>query len=178
MTSSQYDPRPGFDDTIGGDAREDVIASTQGVLDFSNSQTQSYLSPELMFIPDMVDQVFEFNEKVIGLSDVDFNCLTEKQHAWIRNFVIEELNELHEAYLKQDMVGMVDAVGDLIYGAMGTFKKMGLSQEHVRQCFTAIHNANMAKRRGDKGRGSDEDAVKPDGWVAPEVTISEILFLE
>lgn len=29
MTSSQSDPRPGMDDTIGGDAREDTLARAQ-----------------------------------------------------------------------------------------------------------------------------------------------------
>lgn len=127
---------------------------------------------------DIIDWIFDFNEQVIGLGDVEFNPLTLKQFMWITKFVQEELTEFHDAYNKQDIVGMVDAVGDLIYGAMGTFKKMGLSREHVRQCFAAIHTANMTKKRGDKGRGSDEDAVKPADFVAPEEAIADILFLE
>lgn len=128
--------------------------------------------------PDIIDQIFDFNEQVIGTGDVDFNCLTEKQFNWTKTFVQEELAEFEEAFNNQDMVGMVDAIGDLIYGAMGTFKKMGLNRAHVRECFTAIHNANMTKKRGDKGRGSDEDAVKPADFIAPEQAIADILFLE
>jgi predicted HAD superfamily Cof-like phosphohydrolase len=74
---------------------------------------------------------------------------------------------------------MVDAVLDLIYGAMGTMKKMGLSREHVRLCLTAIHEANMTKKRGTvASRGSDEDAAKPVDFVPPEQKIADILFLE
>ena len=128
--------------------------------------------------PDIIDQIFDFNEQVIGTGDVELNPLTLKQFEWTTKFVQEELTEFHDAYNKQDIVGMVDAIGDLIYGAMGTFKKMGLSREHVRLCFAAIHAANMTKKRGDKGRGSDEDAVKPADFVPPEQVIADILFLE
>jgi predicted HAD superfamily Cof-like phosphohydrolase len=127
---------------------------------------------------DIIDLIFDFNEQVIGTGDVELNALTEKQHKWTQTFVTEELAELQEAFDEQDIVKMVDAVGDLIYGAMGTFKKMGLSRDHVRAVFQAIHNANMTKKRGDKGRGSDEDAVKPVDFVPPEEAIAEILFLE
>lgn len=127
---------------------------------------------------DIVDLIYDFNEQVIGTGDVDLNPLTEKQHAWTQTFCKEELTELQEAFEAQDIVKMVDAVGDLIYGAMGTFKKMGLSRAQVHAAFVAIHNANMTKKKGDKGRGSDEDAVKPVDFVPPEEIISEILFLE
>lgn len=128
--------------------------------------------------PDIIDLIFDFNEQVIGTGDVDLNPLTVKQFEWTTKFVQEELTEFHDAFTAQDMVAMVDAIGDLIYGAMGTFKKMGLSREQVRLCFAAIHTANMTKKRGNKGRGSDEDAIKPEGFVPPEEVISEILFLE
>lgn len=124
----------------------------------------------------LIDQIFTFNEQVIGLGDVEKNSLTEKQHEWLQIFCAEELNELRDAFEAQDIVKMVDAVGDLIYGAMGTFKKMGLTREEVSACFSAIHEANMTKKRGDKGRGSDEDATKPDDFVSPEYAIGLILF--
>jgi predicted HAD superfamily Cof-like phosphohydrolase len=128
--------------------------------------------------PDIIDQIFDFNEQVIGTQDTEFNALTQKQHDWTVKFCQEELAEFSQAFEKQDIVEMVDAIGDLIYGAMGTFKKMGLNRQHVRECFAAIHNANMTKKRGDKGRGSDEDAVKPVDFVPPEKAIADILFLE
>lgn len=151
-----------MDDTIGGDARAD---SRQMSLDLPAGQ-----------VSDMVDQVFTFNEQVIGIRDVQLNPLSQLQHDWLIKFGQEELQEFTDEFRVQNVVGMVDAVIDLIYGAMGTFKKMGLTREQVRQCFTAVHTANMAKKRGNKGRGSDEDAIKPEGWVAPEDVISDILL--
>ena len=137
----------------------------------------SEIRGKLCYIPDIIDQIFDFNEQVIGLGDVQINPLTPKQHDWTQTFCAEELVELKEAFDKQDVVSMVDAVGDLIYGAMGTFKKMGLTRHQVRLVFSAIHDANMTKKRGDKGRGSDEDAVKPADFVPPEEVIGQILLL-
>lgn len=125
---------------------------------------------------DIIDQIFDFNEQVIGSPNVEINSLTEKQHSWTQVFCAEELTELRDAFEAQDVVKMVDAVGDLVYGAMGTFKKMGLTRLQVRAVFRAVHLANMTKKRGDKGRGSDEDAVKPTDFVPPEDVIGKVLF--
>jgi predicted HAD superfamily Cof-like phosphohydrolase len=127
----------------------------------------------------IINSVFTFNEQVINLSpdgDIPINPLEDKQVKWLRTFVEEELDEFEQAYAKQDVVGMVDAVCDLVYGAMGTLKKMGLTRAQVGACFAAVHTANMTKKRGDKGRGSDEDATKPEGFVPPEECIGVILF--
>lgn len=126
---------------------------------------------------DIIDQIFDFNEQVIGTPvDLPIVLITEKQHDWTQVFCAEELTEMREAFEKQNLIGVVDAVGDLIYGAMGTFKKMGLTRSQVRAVFAAIHAANMAKKKGDKGRGSDEDAVKPADFVPPDHAIGLILF--
>jgi len=126
---------------------------------------------------DIIDQIYDFNEQVIGTPEHQpFGLITPKQHTWTQTFCYEELAELEEAFEKQDLIGVVDAVGDLIYGAMGTFKKMGLTRAQVRAVFSSIHAANMSKKRGDKGRGSDEDAVKPAEFVPPEHAIGLILF--
>lgn len=125
---------------------------------------------------DIIRKIFDFNEQVIGIAPDHINPLTEEQRAWYEKFVQEELAEFNEAFAQQDIVGMVDAVGDLIYGAMGMFKKMGLSVDQTHASMVAIHIANMTKKRGNKGRGSDEDAIKPEGFVPPEEAIGHILF--
>jgi phosphoribosyl-ATP pyrophosphohydrolase len=127
---------------------------------------------------DIIGLIFDFNEQVIGTPvDQLLMPLTDKQHNWTQGFCLEELGELSEAHHKEDMVGVVDAVCDLIYGAMGTLKKMGLTREQVRAVFEAIHEANMTKKKGVVAtRGSDEDAAKPANFVPPEEKIGIILF--
>ena len=106
------------------------------------------------------------------------NPLTQKQFDWTVKFCNEEVDEFKEAFAKQDIVGMVDAVWDLIYGAMGTLKKMGLTREQATACLFAIHEANMTKKKGVTHRGSEEDAAKPADFVPPEERIGHILFGE
>lgn len=128
-------------------------------------------------IPDIIDQIFDFNEQVIGTPSGPINGLTQKQHEWTQKFCAEELSELRDAFEVVDIPQIADAVADLIYGAMGTFKKMGLTRLQVRCIFKAVHMANMTKKRGDKGRGSDEDAVKPEDFVPPEQVIANIMYV-
>lgn len=127
---------------------------------------------------DIIGMIFDFNEQIIGTPvNQGLVMLTEKQHDWTQGFCLEELSELHEAFDQQDMVKVVDSVGDLIYGAMGTFKKMGLTREQVRAVFEVIHTANMTKKKGVVAtRGSDEDAAKPANFVPPDEQIGIILF--
>jgi phosphoribosyl-ATP pyrophosphohydrolase len=128
-------------------------------------------------IADMIGKIFDFNEQVIGTApSLPLNPLTEKQFNWTKGFVLEELDEFSTAYAKQDMVGMVDGVLDLVYGAMGTLKKMGLTREQVQACFDAIHTANMTKKKGMTSRGSEEDAAKPAEFMPPDRAIGAILF--
>lgn len=125
---------------------------------------------------EVINSIFDFNEQVVGLNDVPINTLTQKQFEWTIKFCQEELTEFTEAYQKQDAIGMVDGILDLIYGAMGTMKKMGLTREQTLKCFQAIHAANMTKKRGMTSRGSEEDAAKPADFVPPEQLIGMILF--
>ena len=134
------------------------------------------MANDMYHFDDIINKIFDFNEQVIGLKEVPLNPLTDEQHEWTHKFCQEELRELREAFEQQDMVKMVDAVADLIYGAMGTFKKMGLAREQVREVFAAVHAANMTKKRGRTDRGSDEDAVKPADFVPPEAVIASILL--
>lgn len=126
---------------------------------------------------DIVGMIFDFNEQVIGTGDVELNALTQKQFEWTNKFCQEELAEFGEAYKQEDIVKMVDAVLDLVYGAMGTLKKMGLTRTQVILSMNAIHAANMTKKKGVvAARGSDEDAAKPADFVPPDYAIGLILF--
>lgn len=129
----------------------------------------------------IIAAVFDFNEKVIGVAEtLALNPLTAAQAEWTLTALREEVTELEEAIAKQDVVGMVDALVDGIYFAVGTFKKMGLTREQSLECFMAVHNANMNKKRGGKAeRGNfEEDAIKPADFVSPEAAIAKILFGE
>lgn len=124
----------------------------------------------------IVNAIFDFNEQVVKIPDVPLNTLTEQQFEWTIKFCQEELAEFTEAYHEQDAIKMVDGILDLIYGAMGTLKKMGLTRDQVFRSMMAIHAANMTKKRGATSRGGEEDAVKPIDFVPPEQAIGQILL--
>lgn len=129
---------------------------------------------------DLVDAIFSFNEEIVGVPEREINPLDQPTKEWTVRAYNEEIFEFHEAFDREDVVGMVDANLDLIYFAVGTLKKMGLTRLQVKQCMAAIHSANMTKAKGKLAKRGDhaEDAVKPEGFVPPEAAIMQILFSE
>lgn len=97
---------------------------------------------------------------------------TELMQAQIR-CLDEELLELGDATLQHDLVGVTDAIVDLIYFALGFAYRLGLPYDQV---FEIVHKANMRKVIGMTKRGNTDDAAKPDGWVSPEQQIKELLY--
>lgn len=82
----------------------------------------------------------------------------------------EEYEEYVEAGVEGDVVGVLDALIDVIYVAIGT----GLIQfggDRFSRAWKAVHESNMAKRWPDGRFRIREDGKieKPPGWVGPEI---------
>lgn len=81
----------------------------------------------------------------------------------------EEAEELVEAIKAGDMVGVLDALGDSAYFAVGGYVVLG---HNMNDFWENIQDANMAKLDPETGepiiRESDGKVMKPEGWVAPE----------
>ena len=121
-------------------------------------------------------RVFRFNEEVVGVRGTSIGSLTLEQLEWTKKAYAEETLELEDAHAVDDVVGQIDACLDLIYFAMGTLRKIGLTSEEAAESFVAVHNCNMRKKRGRvEGRDSDEDAAKPADWSGPEEAIRAII---
>lgn len=129
--------------------------------------------------------VIEFNRKIIKLEPTAY--LNPERLQWFKNTINEELSEFEEANeqykkdyeaskritvdpdkLLEDQADMIDAIMDLIYFALGRLYEIGCTEDDFAAMWDAIHHANMTKVRGNKGRGSDADAIKPTGWKGPE----------
>lgn len=65
----------------------------------------------------------------------------------------------------------LDALVDLVYVALGTAYMHGFD---FNEAWRRVHAANMAKVRAERAdqsaRGSTFDVVKPEGWVAPDLS--------
>lgn len=58
--------------------------------------------------------------------------------------LMEEFNELQEAYENQDLVEVADALGDIAYVLLGTVVAFGLKGQFTK-VFNEIHCSNMSK---------------------------------
>lgn len=119
--------------------------------------------------------VKEFNDKIIKLEVAD--NLSLERFLWFKNVVREEVSEFQSARYDMDnqyipkiksRVDMLDALVDLIYFIIGRVQELGFTEDEFYTHFGFVHEANMTKQKGNKGRGSDTDAIKPQGWTGPE----------
>ena len=94
------------------------------------------------------------------------------------NLIEEELAELRNAGETHDLVGLADALGDLLYVVYGTAVTYGIDLEPV---FSEIHRSNMSKGDPDVGARCDGKVLKGPGYSPPrvaEVLERQILRLE
>ena len=118
------------------------------------------------------DAVRQFHIKVLGIADTKPTLTLPVDFSQRVAFMEEEIEEMGQAYIDKDLVGVADALADLVYVALGTAHMMGIPFDAV---FRVVHAANMQKQRGMTKRGMVYDAIKPEGWVGPEAQIETIL---
>jgi len=122
----------------------------------------------------MLDDVVCFHNHVLELTPPSSPTLVSQEFCLERfRFMTEELDEFIEASMHGDIVGIADALADIIYVALGTAHQMGLPFQAI---WDHVHRANMRKVRGATKRGSSIDARKPEGWVSPEAGIAAIIL--
>jgi len=123
--------------------------------------------------PDMLRDVAEFHELILNDYAEATPALVSLEYCIERaSFLHEELDEFCIASGEGDMVGVADALADLVYVALGTAYKMGLPFDSIWQ---AVQAANMRKVAGPTKRGNKVDACKPEGWVGPETAIARAI---
>lgn len=121
----------------------------------------------------LIKDVYTFNREIVKPEKVE--KLNEERLQWFKNVVNEELQEFEDAHNKNDRVGILDALIDVTYFILGRVYELNYSEEQFNKAFEIVHNCNMTKKRGNKGRGSDTDAIKESTWVGPEEQIAKLL---
>jgi len=110
-------------------------------------------------------QKFGFTKRVIG-EKPDLALLQFRL-----KFLCEELFEMQTDARKNDLAGVLDALVDLVYVAVGSAWLLNLDFEGA---WKLVHAANMAKVRATSDtvskRGTTLDVVKPAGWTAPQIS--------
>lgn len=122
----------------------------------------------------LIKDVYEFNQKIIGTKQPEkFSVLNRERLLFALTAMYEELNEFTVASNCSNVGEALDAMIDLIYFALGRCYEMGITIEQFEKCWNEVQEKNMAKKRGIKNRGTDQDAMKPEGWQAAD--LGEIL---
>lgn len=122
--------------------------------------------------PDLVEDVAAFHRR-FGLPIAGPpRTVDPATHDFRVRFLREELDEYVDAQAAGDLEGILDALLDLVYVAIGTLHFHGMG-EVADEAWRRIQRANMAKVRGkndgsDSKRRSPFDVVKPKGWTAPD----------
>lgn len=126
-----------------------------------------------------LQMVKEFNDEIVKLRCVRVaRCLAPERVGWFKNVVIEELNEFEEAWKNNSGAEMLDALVDAAYFILGRVYECGFTESQWDKAFQMVHEANMKKHSGNKGRGSDMDAIKDKDWVDPKEGIKSMLQVD
>ena len=116
--------------------------------------------------------VIDFHSK-FGLNYNGKPMLLHKNTTDFRiKFMQEELNEFTHSSSNNDIVGMADALVDIVYVAMGTAYMMGLPWQEL---WSEVQRSNMEKIRAlsssESKRNTSLDVVKPQGWTPPNLEL-------
>jgi|TARA_R110000823_G_scaffold278827_1_gene397192 predicted HAD superfamily Cof-like phosphohydrolase len=113
----------------------------------------------MSFVSDIEDFHTKYELKYTGPPRV----LPKDVRSFRQKFIDEELIEYGMAPTLADEF---DALIDMVYVILGTAHMQGLD---FQAGWDIVHEANMKKVRGPSER-SELDVIKPDGWVAPDLT--------
>lgn len=124
----------------------------------------------------LLKDVENFQRDITGIAPASPPTLVSEEYCLARyRFMVEEVDEFFEGCQEADLVKVADSLADTMYVVLGTALSMGIPLDKV---WDAVHAANMKKVRGITKRGIANDAVKPPGWVGPEMAIAAILARE
>lgn len=122
----------------------------------------------------MIKDVYLFNHEIIGTNfPLKPQVLDRERLLFALTAMYEELHEFTVASNQGNVGEALDAMIDLIYFALGRCYEMGITEEQFKKCWEIVQNKNMNKKRGTKNRGTNVDAMKPEGWVAAD--LNEVL---
>jgi predicted HAD superfamily Cof-like phosphohydrolase len=109
--------------------------------------------------------VHQFHERFGLVSSTRPTIPGTNMHRLRTLLIEEELAEFRNAAEAQDLVGVADALGDLLYVVYGAAEEYGIDLEPV---FEEIHRSNMSKD-ARAGCRADGKVCKGAGYVAPDV---------
>lgn len=119
-------------------------------------------------LSDIIGAVEEFHN-AFGVTNNMTPTLVNAEESLLRYKLMREENEEYlEACQQNDLVGVADALGDMLYILAGTMLKHGM-QDKISEVFFEIQRSNMSKL------DADGNPIINDGIIAPEKPIGKVL---
>ena len=115
------------------------------------------------------DKLIEFN-KAFGIDYKNEPTIGQNDLSELRiRLLEEEVMEYAEAVRNDDIVEILDALGDIAYILAGTILNHGM-QHVIDDAFSEIHRSNMDKLVDGKAlKRDDGKVIKPEGWQPPDL---------
>lgn len=108
-------------------------------------------------------KVLQFHQ-TFGITIADKPSLPSPSDKELRkNLILEEAREFVAAADKNDIVGVADALADLLYVVYGAAITYGLDMEPI---YSEIHESNMSKLWDKEALNSKDDSFWNDHWCA------------
>ena len=125
----------------------------------------------IMTLHDALEQVRMFHQ-TFGIAQAAQPTAAIGEEQWRLRYALmhEENGEYLAAAQSGDLVGVADALGDMLYILCGTLLKHGL-QHRIEAVFEEIQRSNMSKLGADglPLRRADGKILKGEGYFRPDI---------
>ncbi len=98
------------------------------------------------------------------------STIPKKEYSFRYELIKEELEEYLESCNNNNIIGISDALGDILYALYGTVVQHGL-QDKIKEIFDEIHASNMSKL-GENGKPllrKDGKIIKGSHYFKPNI---------
>jgi len=114
--------------------------------------------------------VFSDQTQFMVAGDQTVDHFNETQFNMYVNLIEEEANELAEAITAHDRVETLDALIDILVVTIGAINSLGADGEGAWNEVMATNFAKIDPETGKCRKREDGKILKPEGWVAPDLT--------
>lgn len=90
-----------------------------------------------------VEQIVDFNQNILGIAQRPQALIPANEAQISIESLIEEANELKEAFQEKDFIKAVDAVADTLFFAVGVIYKFGLNQDQIVNAILSQYNPRL-----------------------------------
>lgn len=122
--------------------RDDIEDADEKWLNLVSSKIYNKFYNE--YVP-FVSEVEEFNETMAKPNNYIPTIGDEKEWMFVYNFILEELEEYKDACEKGDIIGVLDALGDITYVSLGNGTMLHGLKDKIWKAYQEIQRSNMSK---------------------------------